>query len=89
MSNVLKVVGIDLLSMGTVNPDPASDYEIITARGAGQYRKVILQSGAAKGAIMLGTTTGSRQLQTAIRQGRDLSPWRAFLEDITWNFDGM
>ncbi|MDO9100287.1 MAG: FAD-dependent oxidoreductase [Caldisericota bacterium] len=89
MSNVLKVVGIDLLSMGTVNPDPASDYEIITARGAGQYRKVILQSGAAKGAIMLGTTTGSRQLQTAIRQGRDLSPWRAFLEDITWSFDGM
>lgn len=88
-SNSLKIVGIDVFSVGISTSTGSVDTEEICAGDDAAYRKVVLEHGKAKGAILFGTTTGQRQLQEAIRTGRDLSAFRTALTHLDWDFSGL
>ncbi len=90
MSSSLKIVGVDVASIGIITPPlTAVNLEEICAQDGHAYRKVLLEDGLAKGAVLFGTTTGTQQLQQAIRTGRNLSAFREKLTQIDWDFSGM
>ncbi len=70
----LKVVGIDLTSIGTVNPE-GEGYEEVRKKDAGKgiYRKVVLKDGKAVGAIIIGDKRGVAELTKIIDKKLDVS----------------
>jgi nitrite reductase (NADH) large subunit len=89
MSNSLKTCGVDVLSIGNVNPTDDQHLDVIVAQGEQLYRKVVLDNGAIVGIILYGTTEGSRQLQQAMRSHADVRSFQQQLADIHWDFSGM
>ncbi len=89
MSNALKIVGLDVLSAGNVNPALAETTEEIRARDDRTYRKVVLEHGIITGIILYGTTNGVRPLQQALRMHADLSAFREQLTRPDWDFAGI
>ncbi|MCE5192933.1 MAG: FAD-dependent oxidoreductase [Candidatus Cryosericum sp.] len=89
MSNSLKTCGVEVLSIGNVNPTEDQHLEAIVAQSEQVYRKVVLDGGVIVGIILYGTTSGSRQLQQAMRSAVDVSKFREQLSDIHWDFSGM
>jgi nitrite reductase (NADH) large subunit len=89
MSSSLKTCGIDVLSMGNVNPTQEQRVHVIQAQGQQTYRKVVLQDGIIVGVILYGTTSGAKQLQQAMRSHADLGAFQEQLADIDWDFSGM
>ena len=67
-SNTLKIVGVDLTSMGLVNPE-GPQYEEVKKidKGKGVYKKIVLEKGKIVGAIVL----GDRKLVTWIKKLMD------------------
>jgi nitrite reductase (NADH) large subunit len=70
-SNDLKVVGIDLVATGEI--DGEGGKESITRQSAKTYRKLVVEDNRIIGAIFLGDTEGSEEIQKAIQTGRDIS----------------
>ncbi|MFA5163997.1 MAG: FAD-dependent oxidoreductase [Candidatus Omnitrophota bacterium] len=70
----LKVVGIDVTSMGTVNPE-GEGYESLSRKDAakGTYRKCVIKDGRLVGAIIIGEKTGVSSLVNMIKEGMDVS----------------
>lgn len=89
MSSSLKTSGVDILSMGNVNPTLEQHLQVIQAQGQQTYRKVILDNGIIVGVILYGTTNGARQLQQAMRSHADLATFEDRLANIDWDFSGM
>jgi len=89
MSSSLKTCGIDVLSMGNINPTQEQHVQVITAQGQQIYRKVVLENGIIVGAILYGTTNGARQLQQALRSHANLVAFEDRLTDLDWDFTGM
>jgi nitrite reductase (NADH) large subunit len=89
MSSSLKTCGIDVLSMGNVNPTKEQRVDVIQAQGQQTYRKVVLEDGLIVGVILYGTTNGARQLQQAMRSHADLTAFQGQLADIDWDFAEM
>jgi nitrite reductase (NADH) large subunit len=66
-SNTLKVVGLDLTSVGLVNPEDDSYEELRKEnREEGIYKKVVLQKGIVVGAIWIGTKKGVSEINRII-----------------------
>ena len=85
-SNTLKVVGIDLTSIGVVNPE-GSKYEEVKRADVekGIYRKIVLDKGKIVGAIVLGDKRAATAIMKLMELGKDVSQYKeAMLED---NFD--
>ena len=89
MSNSLKIVGLDVLSIGNVNPIAAPGIEEIHMIDGQTYRKVVLENGVLTGIILYGTTSGARPLQQALRAHTDLSSFREQLTRPDWDFAGI
>ena len=89
MSSSLKTCGVDVLSMGLVNPSPEQNVEVITAKGTATYRKVVLDQGTIVGAILYGTTIGAQPLQRAMRAHAKLDQFRERLRDPDWDLSGI
>ncbi len=89
MSSSLKTCGVDVLSMGNVNPGPEQHVQVIQAQGQQIYRKVVLDNSIIVGVILYGTTNGARQLQQAMRSHANLAAFEDRLADIAWDFAGM
>jgi len=89
MSSSLKTCGVDVLSMGNVNPTQEQHVHVIQAQGQQSYRKVVLENGIVVGVILYGTTNGARQLQQAMRSHADIAAFEVRLADIDWDFAGM
>jgi nitrite reductase (NADH) large subunit len=85
-SNTLKVVGLDLTSIGTVNPEAGTCEEYrkeIKERGV--YKKIVIQNGRVIGAIWMGTKERVNDINRIIFQQIDIEKWKKqLLED---NFD--
>lgn len=82
-SNTLKVVGIDVASIGLVNPE-GEGYEQIRMerKEEGIYKKVVLQKGSIVGAIWMGTKKSVDQVSRLITQKIKVTKWkRSLLED--------
>ncbi len=71
-SNMLKVLGIDMFSIGRVLPDDAS-YSVIEAEVDGNYFGFMFRDSHLVGAILLGDTRLSPVVKSGIEQRRDCS----------------
>ena len=87
LSNTLKVVGIDLTSVGLVNPEEGSFEELRTEKEEeGIYKKVIIQNGTVAGAIWVGTKKGVDQINRIISQKANVEKWKASLLEDDFDF---
>jgi nitrite reductase (NADH) large subunit len=68
MSNQLKVVGVDLVSAGDIDPEDKKESEVVSDGARGVYRKVVYQDDRIIGCILLGDTTGQRKILGAIQK---------------------
>ncbi len=82
-SNTLKVVGIDLSSIGNVNPEEGTSEQYRKEKKEeGLYKKVVVQDGILVGAIWLGTKKGVNEISRAITQKINVEKWKdSLLED--------
>jgi len=82
-SNTLKVVGIDLTSIGNVNPEEDEQLEEIRFQDKekGIYKKIVLEKGKVKGAIWMGTKEGVKEISQIISQEKDVGKWKDSLLD--------
>ena len=79
-SNTLKIVGIDLTSMGLVNPE-GPQYEEIKKidKEKGVYKKIVLEQGKIVGAIILGDRKGVTSIKKLMDQEIDVTKYKDFL----------
>jgi nitrite reductase (NADH) large subunit len=87
MSNILKVVGIDLVSIGDIDAD--GEHEAILMKDPEKfiYRKLVLESNKIIGAILYGDKSGWIKLQRAIEEGKDISEIKDKL--ARWELDAL
>ncbi len=73
-SNTLKIVGIDLTSLGLVNPeDPRLEEIKKTLPEKGVYKKIVLDQGKIVGAIILGEAKSIAPIKALMDRGTDVS----------------
>ena len=86
-SNTLKVVGIDLTSIGVVNPEGDGYLELRSADPVdGSYKKLVLKDGVIVGAILLGNKRDVVAIGRAISEGVDASAYIDHLLDDGFDF---
>jgi NAD(P)H-nitrite reductase large subunit len=85
-SNTLKIVDVELTSMGLVNPEEPKYEEIKkvdTQKGA--YKKLVLYNGKIVGAILLGDTKGVTSIKKLMTQETDITEYKKTI--LNNNFD--
>jgi nitrite reductase (NADH) large subunit len=90
-SNTLKVMGIDLTSIGTVRSEheiPDKGFEEIKAITPDRkvYKKFVLRDGVMIGAILLGTKKGTGKVAKMIKDGSPVGDMRDRLSDPAFDF---
>ncbi len=86
-SNTLKVVGLDLTSIGTVNPEDESYEEVRREdREQGVYKKIVLRNGEVCGLISIGTKKGVSEIGRLISQKTNVEKWKHSLLDDDFDF---
>ena len=81
-STTLKVVGLDLTSIGLIAPQEEGYQELRRAdRATGVYRKLVLRDGRIVGAILLGDRQRVPALTKLVKQGTDVSRYGDSLLD--------
>jgi len=85
-SNTLKIVNVELTSMGIVNPEEPKYEEIKkTDPKKGVYKKLVLDKGKIVGAILLGDKKGVTSIKKLMTQQTDITEYKnSILND---NFD--
>ncbi len=84
-SNTLKVMGVDLTSVGAAAQPPAGSEEIRAMSPDGKvYKKYVLKDGRLVGAILLGTKKGALALTKMVKEGADISGVREKLMDVDY-----
>jgi len=71
-SNVLKVLGFDMFSIGQIAPEDAS-YEVIEGTVDGYYQSFVFRDNHLVGAILLGDTSQSAHVKHTVEQQKDCS----------------
>lgn len=79
MSNVLKVVGIDLAAVGDIDADGKSESIIQKDRGKYLYRKMVIKDNILSGAILYGDISGYSRILKAIDEKKDIRDLRETL----------
>jgi nitrite reductase (NADH) large subunit len=85
-SNVLKVVGIDLVAAGDIDADGKLTAIVHTDSAKKAYRKLVIQDNLLVGAILLGNIRGSAEIQAAIKNKQDISHLRDALAQADFDF---
>ena len=82
-SNTLKIVGIDLASMGLANPEGSGFEEVRKLKREERvYKKVVVQQGIIVGAIILGETRSVAPIKRLMDQKIDITRYKdTILED--------
>jgi NAD(P)H-nitrite reductase large subunit len=70
---ILKVVGIELTSMGRFEAEPGDEEIVLEDEAEGRYRKLVISGGKIVGAILLGSSTEASPVVTAVKRGYDVS----------------
>jgi nitrite reductase (NADH) large subunit len=84
-SNSLKVMGVDLTSVGAAAQPPAGSEEIRAMSQDGNiYKKYVLKDGKLVGAILLGTKKGALAVTKMLKEGADVSDIREKLADVNY-----
>jgi nitrite reductase (NADH) large subunit len=90
-SNTLKVVGLDLTSIGTVRsqhepPEPGFDEIRATSPDGKVYKKFVVKEGRMIGAILLGTKKEAVKVTRLIKTSEDISAIKERLTDPNYAF---
>ena len=82
-SSTLKVVGLDVTSIGMVNPEEGICEEFRKEmKDEGVYKKIVLQDGLAVGAIWMGTRKGVNEICRLVTRKVSVEKWKdSLLED--------
>ncbi len=88
-ANTLKVAGIDLLSVGEIDPDEKMESIVYKDEQAKIYRKLVVGEKMLIGAIFLGDIRGAKEIQKAITLKRDISLFKDKLKDLNFNFAAL
>ncbi len=82
-SNSLKVAGLDLTSVGLVNPEEGTSEEFRKEKKEeGIYKKIVIQKGVVVGAIWMGTKKGVNEISRIISQKINIEKHKiSLLED--------
>jgi nitrite reductase (NADH) large subunit len=72
-SNQLKVVGIDLLAVGELDPEGKLESFVESDPEAGTYRKLVLKDNTLAGVLLFGSLEGRGKLLKAVEQRVDVS----------------
>ena len=73
MSHALKVVDLEVFSIGATRPDREGMSEIVRPVQAPAYAKIVLDRGVVAGAILMGDTSLSARVRQWVQDKRDLS----------------
>ena len=89
-ANTLKIVGIDLTSLGDATA-AGDEFDILrqTDPAAGVYRRLTLRDGKIVGAILLGDTQNVQPLRRLIATGRDVSAYSDRLLDESFDLKAL
>ncbi|MDY7031394.1 MAG: FAD-dependent oxidoreductase [Thermodesulfobacteriota bacterium] len=71
LSNVLKVIGIELASAGNIDSENRMQSHFV--RSEGVYKKIVIENNCIVGCIMLGETKAFHKITQAISEKRDVS----------------
>jgi len=85
-SNVLKVVGVDLVAAGDIDADGKLTAVVHTDSAKKIYRKLVIRDNLLVGAILLGDIRGSAEIQAAIRKQQDISLLKNELAQADFDF---
>jgi nitrite reductase (NADH) large subunit len=85
-SNVLKVVGVDLVAAGDIDADSKLTAVVHTDSAKKIYRKLVIRDNLLVGAILLGDIRGSAEIQAAIRKQQDISLLKNELAQADFDF---
>lgn len=91
VSNTLKVMGIDLTSMGMINPPQGQGYEDIRAKSddGRVYKKFVLKDGKMVGAIILGSRKEVQRVSKLIKDGASVEGLKARMKQVDFDFAGL
>ena len=85
-SNVLKVVGIDLVAAGDIDAEGKLTAVVQTDSAKKSYRKLVIQDNLLVGVILLGDIRGSAEILAAIKEKQDISHLRDELAQADFDF---
>ena len=86
-SNTLKVVGIDLTSIGAVHPEDKSCEEFRREdQKQGIYKKIVVRNGEVCGFICIGTKKNVREISQLISQKVNVEKWKESLLDDDFDY---
>ena len=85
-SNVLKVVGIDLVAAGDIDAEGKLTAIVHLDEAKKTYRKLVIQDNFLVGAILLGDIRGSAEIQAAISKKIDVSRLKGELAQADFDF---
>jgi nitrite reductase (NADH) large subunit len=88
-ANTLKVVGIDLVAAGEIDGEGKMEALTLKDEAGKKYRKLVIQGNVLVGAILLGDTRGSEEIQRAIKEKRDISLLKAELSGADFDFSRL
>ncbi len=69
ISNQLKVLGIDLLAAGEIDPEGLLESEVMFDPARNVYKKIVYDGDRIVGAILLGDISGHKKILAAIQEG--------------------
>jgi nitrite reductase (NADH) large subunit len=82
---VLKVVGVDLTSLGRIELEPGDEQIVQEEESSLRYGKLIIAGGRIVGAILLGYTSEVAFVTSAVKQGWDVSHVLNELREGRWD----
>jgi nitrite reductase (NADH) large subunit len=85
-SNVLKVVGIDLVAAGDIDADGKLEAIIRQDKDKKTYHKLVIQDNCLVGAILLGDIRGNAEIQVAIKKKQDIGALKSELAKADFDF---
>jgi nitrite reductase (NADH) large subunit len=85
-TNVLKVVGIDLVAAGDIDADSKLEAIVHQDKAKKTYRKLVIHDNCLVGAILLGDIRGNTEIQGAIKKKQDISALKRDLAQPDFDF---
>ncbi|NVM53473.1 MAG: NAD(P)/FAD-dependent oxidoreductase [Candidatus Helarchaeota archaeon] len=87
-SNTLKIVGVDLTSIGRVTPEEGLPEEIMFVDQAKRiYKKIVIDDNRVVGAILLGDRSNQSTIMKLIKNKIDVSQFKEKILDETFNLE--
>ncbi|MFC2160496.1 NAD(P)/FAD-dependent oxidoreductase [Acidobacteriota bacterium] len=88
-SNTLKVAGVDVTSIGQVNPEEKVEEYRFEDKDAGVYKKIVIKKGELIGAIWMGTKKGIKEINQVISRKMNIEEFKTSLLKKDFDFSEL